>query len=236
MVSEQSLIFCPQVEKSPVVNTLSTMDEFLCAICKDVLLDPQLIVCCGKHFCRTCTEGIKSRDEPCPLCGEDFTTAIDRYLLRHLHSQIVRCHHRDKGCNWEGYYSEFESHLQTECIFAEVICCNPNCRESFQRRHLEKHLQEKCLHRLSRCRYCGYEATHDEILNQHKLSCEKYPYPCMCGTTIMQAEVKHHVEVECPLQQVPCPFNRKCFEKKWITTCMISSKATWSWSLLSPNN
>ena len=86
-----------------------------CRICLQILCEPNLISCCGNHFCLSCIEPIKAQGGGCPLCkATDFTLMYDKGLERKLKELKVHCVHYDAEnvCQWTGELQKLNEHLK----------------------------------------------------------------------------------------------------------------------------
>ena len=90
------------------------------------------------------------------------------------------------------------------------------CDGRVLRRDLEGHKANDCPKRQFACEHCAYEATYQEISEDHWPKCSKYPMECPndCGEgTIERQDLSNHLEV-CPLQIIDCEFDYVgCTEK-----------------------
>ena len=88
--------------------------------------------------------------------------------------------------------------------------CPLKCDKHIQRRNLEEHKSSECVKRPFTCEYCEYEATYELVTNEHWLQCQKYPEKCpnKCSEDDIERQfLQHHLDEECPLQEVECKFS-----------------------------
>ena len=191
-----------------------------CPICLHILKEPCVISCpCGQKICRECVEQIKEEDKPCPLCNKsDFTYLRDHGLERFLKEFEVWCSNKEKGCDWRGKLGEYEQHLNrdpspesqlTGCQFVEVECMQ-GCGEWFERRHISTHQTKQCTERPYSCQYCkDYNSTFKNVTEVHYGMCDDYPVKCPNNCqeqSLKQHELESHLENDCPLVTIDCPF------------------------------
>ena len=199
-----------------------------CPICLCVLKEPYLIDCCGNSFCRTCIEPIKEESKPCPLCNVQFTTCIlDKRLQRTLNELQVYCCHKEAGCEWVGELGSLTQHLNikpqgegnrlTGCQLARIACAF--CNGDIERKDLKEHEEEKCTKRPYSCEYCdNYKSTFEDVTTNHWPGCPSHPMPCPneCGASPKLKFLANHVEKECTLQVIDCPFKYAGCEERLL--------------------
>ena len=191
----------------------SPSDELTCAICLSVLRDPNLISCCGNHFCQSCITRTMNEGSPCPLCQDgDYTIMLNKSLVRKVNGLKVKCPNSQLGCEWVGELKEAQHHVDIErgdCDFVEVLC-DYGCGEEIKRCHLAEHKERACPARPYNCEHCGLKGKWESIINTHMLVCESYPMECpnKCGVGEIQRKyLDKHVKEECPLENVACEYS-----------------------------
>ena len=130
-----------------------------CALCADVMEEPQLPICCGQnHLCCSCIAKInemalRREEEPCcPFCRkENFQTMVSADLKNTILELKVRCTEKNLGCEWTGKIRDVENHLQEECQVHQIFCPN-KCESKVQRQNLQQHLSV-CPLEMVRCSY-----------------------------------------------------------------------------------
>ena len=87
-------------------------NDFFCPVSMELLLDPQILSCCGNHISREAACHIKSRGGRCPVCATDkFSWVLDKYHRRRVREVLVRCLHKKEGnCEWVGNLSDLSNH------------------------------------------------------------------------------------------------------------------------------
>ena len=99
--------------------------DFDCEECHNVLREPFLTTCCGRHFCQACIDPVIKEGKRCPLCGEEELTAfLDKKTRRKIFSLDVRCPMWQRGCKWVGELRDRSDHLGEKCQFVDVSCSN----------------------------------------------------------------------------------------------------------------
>ena len=190
----------------------------LCQICQLVARDPQLSVCCGNNYCKTCLDKVNN-DEGCPTCDDDefFTTFSNKLSDREIKKLLIWCMNNDKGCGWRDELVNLENHL-LECEFEEIKC-RQNCGIMIERSKMDDHLKNECHYRRVPCEYCNLKGEHHVIVGPHREECPKLPLSCPneCGLeNIKKNELKEHLR-KCPLQKVHCKYHSMGCEAKILT-------------------
>lgn len=196
--------------------------KLICKICRKVLYQPQLSVCCGQHFCKFCLDNwvqeCRNDKKPsiCPHCrteGKKFQHVDNKAVEREINELIIHCIHHRSGCVWLGELGNLRSHLKN-CGYV-TLSCTKKCEKKMKRKDLGNHLLTECPFRDYQCEYCGHEDTFQAITTEsepggcnHYDICAKYPLECPnnCGEThILRKEMTDHKSA-CPLEPVECPF------------------------------
>ena len=189
--------------------SVGQLDDFKCALCQNLLREPQLNDCCGEHLCRACVD----KDQPCPLCNSlTFQVIPDKKLARRMERAKIKCSMHDQGCDWVGKLENLESHLDPtsgDCGYIHVNCTNA-CGGRVLRHQLPSHLERDCPRRRCSCQYCGCSASYENICTKHVAVCKKYPVPCPneCSVgTVERCCLEQHLQNECLLQEADCDFS-----------------------------
>ena len=195
-------------------------EDFLCPVTLEVLREPFLTVCCGNHLSQEAANRLQGNQKPCPLCKQPLQAIPDKFFKRKVKELQVRCPKKGAGCGWVGELGNLDQHLKDgavagDCQYVEVACPNL-CDGRVLRRDLDGHKANDCPKRQFACEHCAYEATYQEISEDHWLQCSKYPMECPndCGEgTIERQHLPNHLEV-CTLQIIDCEFDYVgCTEK-----------------------
>ena len=89
-------------------------ENFFCPVTFDLLLQPHLTECCGKHLSQEAATRIQRAGGACPLCKEpQLNTMLDKHVRRQINELRVFCLHEDRGCRWQGGLSDLERHAQS---------------------------------------------------------------------------------------------------------------------------
>ena len=195
-------------------------EDFLCPVTLEVLREPFLTVCCGNHLSQEAADQLQGNQKPCPLCKQPLQAVPDKFFKRRVKELKVCCPKKGAGCGWVGELGSLDQHLNDgavagDCQYVEVACPNL-CDGRVLRRDLVGHKENDCPKRQFACKHCAYEATYQEISEDHWPKCCKYPLECPndCGEgSIERQDLPNHLEV-CPLQIIDCEFDYAgCKEK-----------------------
>ena len=116
---------------------------FVCKICRSPSRDPQLSMCCGHTFCKSCLDNAREAIaiipqwghhrvaicNICPVCRtEDFITVPKKLICREVMGLHIFCTNKDKGCPWQGEINSISSHLKNDSGFQfETVECFNAC-------------------------------------------------------------------------------------------------------------
>ncbi len=187
-------------------------EELKCGLCRQVARVPNIISCCGDHFCKLCIEGVIQDKKPCPTCEEaEFTILTNKKYHKKILALEVRCAMKDRGCDWSGTLEQLDAHLDVNsdnCQYVDVNCPN-KCERPIQKRHLPTHLANECAKRDFFCQHCNFTATYEVVCNDHWPQCPFYPVSCSNGCenlAIKHDDLDAHL-MQCSLEVVECDFS-----------------------------
>ena len=181
-----------------------------CHFCQLVARDPQLSICCGTNFCKTCLEKRKSEGGGCPACNDAdvvLTTYPNKMSDRKIKKLIVLCPNDEEECEWRGELVTLDDHVTT-CEMQDVEC-SQKCGATMKRTKLDNHLRNECPCRQETCMYCHVTGTYHVIMGEHRSVCLKVPLSCPneCGLTdVLRSEMSEHLK-KCPLQKTICKYH-----------------------------
>ena len=125
----------------PVPESLS------CPVCLLPFRDPHLVSCCGRKYCASCIDRVKTAQQPCPVCKQRFSTLLDRDFQRKVLNLKVFCsRHDEHGCQWVGELHHLDHHERDECGWA-VVECSYQCGAHLPRRLMDEHELNECSQR-----------------------------------------------------------------------------------------
>ena len=132
-------------------------------------------------------------------------------MQRQVNSLKVRCQHHEEGCQWVGELRYLQEHLdpvirKCGCI---LLACPLGCGERVRSSAMKDHILNDCSKRSYVCEYCSYCNKLDIVTEQHYPVCEQFPVECpnACSRlNLKRLELVSHLEEQCPLQVIQCPF------------------------------
>jgi hypothetical protein len=226
----------PAIDPSQFVQDSQELDDFLCHVCKKVVvLDAEPVLCKDEHlFCRGCVIPlISGAGASCPVDGaplrpQDLTSS--KRTARAVSRLAVKCNHYSSGkslrvvlgqvpgCRWHGSVHELGEHL-LHCEYRPVDCMR--CSEKVQHRAQRLH-DMYCANLEEPCTMCGVSVPLRDA-KLHLETCDGVCVPCpnLClrsnctqnstsaladVTFILRKDVDAH-RSECPFERVTCPFH-----------------------------
>ena len=187
-------------------------DECTCPICCLVQREAHQVICCGKIYCKSCLDELKSKGDnfKCPNCRSSLEGEHNYFPDRNMISKIrhfaIYCNNKDKGCQWKGDLKDLEQGHLPKCPY-QIIGCSNNCGENLQRRKLDRHLIQVCPRRQFTCPFCKTHGEHRHITGDHITTCPDYILECPntgCDKRIKRSQIAKHRN-KCPKEIVPCP-------------------------------
>ena len=182
-----------------------------CPICTLVQREAHQVICCGKIYCKSCLDELKSKSDKfnCPNCRRSLKGEHkyfpDKNTISKIRHFAIYCDNKDKGCQWEGCLKDFEEGHLPKCPY-QIIRCSNNCGKNLQRRQLDWHLIQRCPRRQFTCPFCKTCGEHRNITGDHITTCPDYILECPntgCDKRIKRCLMPRH-HTKCPKQIVPC--------------------------------
>ncbi|XP_062498842.1 TNF receptor-associated factor 3-like [Corticium candelabrum] len=181
-----------------------------CPVCYFALRDP-IQTSCGHRFCTDCINQILLLPRPkCPMDNELLKSDEifpDNFCKREILSLNVRCHNKEKGCDWRGALKELEAH-ENSCIFTLIHCPNEGCQITVPVKDLTHHQQNECKFRLVPCPICGNSIVFSEQREHFSAICPDIEIDCEndCKMKVKRREMPEHLSEQCPNTKMPCGF------------------------------
>nr|XP_020475958.1 TNF receptor-associated factor 5-like [Monopterus albus] len=196
---------------------LKLKDEFVCPVCRGVVLNPQQNSC-GHIYCFHCLQGLLESSAPsspvCPVDGAVITPAEvfqDNCCKREISSLEVFCTNLP-ACTQVVTLHRLQEHLRS-CQYEQLQCTNPGCRAALQRRHLHEHLTNTCPQRMELCPHCRQPHRLSLIQDHVQSSCPDVEVDCpnSCSQKVPRHQLTEHME-SCPELLVDCSYKKfGCF-------------------------
>uniref|UniRef100_A0A7N6BKR5 TNF receptor-associated factor n=1 Tax=Anabas testudineus TaxID=64144 RepID=A0A7N6BKR5_ANATE len=192
---------------------LKLKDEFVCPICRGVVLNPQQNSC-GHIYCFHCLQGLLESSSPsspvCPVDGAVITPAEvfqDNCCKREISSLEVFCTN-SPACASVVALNHLQEHLRS-CQYELMQCTNPGCRTVLERRYLQEHLSNTCPHRMEPCTHCRQLHRLSLMQDHVQSSCPDVEVDCpnSCSQTVPRHKLTEH-RVSCPEVQIDCSYRR----------------------------
>ncbi|XP_071359242.1 TNF receptor-associated factor 5 [Trachinotus anak] len=192
---------------------LKLKEEFVCPICRGVVLNPQQNSC-GHIYCFHCLQGLLESSSPsspvCPVDGAVITPAEvfqDNCCKREISSLEVFCTNSPQ-CTSVITLHHLQEHLRS-CQYEQLQCTNPGCRAVLQRRYLQEHLTSGCAHRMEPCPHCRQLLRLSLIQDHVQSLCPDVEVDCpnSCYQKVPRHKLTEHGEL-CPEVLIDCSYKR----------------------------
>jgi hypothetical protein len=182
-------LFYSDYYSNPVTDTLfypvkmfvvPPAENFKCSVCLGVLFSPTFCSTVGQHnFCYRCIKQTKK----CTICRceiDQSNLIINQFVKNSISLLQVKCQSTfgPKSCEWTGPLDNLSKHVKTECMQGMMKCPNAKCGLNKIKRDIEYHLAKQCDYREINCKGCSIP--------------------------MIQNDLDHHREVECPETVVFC--------------------------------
>ncbi|XP_028266680.1 TNF receptor-associated factor 5 isoform X2 [Parambassis ranga] len=192
---------------------LKLREEFVCPICRGVVLNPQQNSC-GHIYCFHCLQGLLESSSPSsPVCPVDKTVITpaevfqDKCCKREISGLDVYCTN-SPACSSVVTLNHLQEHLRS-CHYEVLQCTNPGCRVALQRRYLQEHMTKTCPHRREPCPHCRQPLQLSFIQDHVHISCPEVEVDCPdgCSQQVPRHKLVEHREL-CPEVQTDCSYKK----------------------------
>ena len=129
-------------------------EEFICAICQEVLEDPMECGTCQTSFCSACINLWLTKNKSCPNRCELNFDRCHKFLRSVLENLILTCSNKPEGCLELVKLGDLKRHESSECNYRKVSCSNQGCTVQYLLCEAEAH-QSACEMRRVICNKCG---------------------------------------------------------------------------------
>ncbi|KAK2918471.1 TNF receptor-associated factor 5 [Channa argus] len=192
---------------------LQLKEEFVCPICRGVVLNPQQNSC-GHIYCFHCLQALlesSSLSSPvCPVDGTVITPAEvfqDNCCKREISSLEVFCTN-NPACTSVVTLQHLQDHLRS-CLYEQLQCTNPGCQMVLERRYLHEHLNNTCPHRMEPCPHCKGPQRLSLMQDHVQSSCPDVEVDCprRCSQQVPRHKLPEHRE-SCPEVLSDCSYKK----------------------------
>lgn len=193
------------------LDFVSSYDSHLmCPICHCPFIQPVRLQCdhvfCQKclHSAITTSHSAESDEFPCPSCRTPtgrVSTSVPRLLINMCDEIQARCPLQAAGCQETLPRGHVQSHVEKYCGYKLMPCPDEACDKRTRRKDLT---EQRCMHSYCRCSRCEEDVMEQDYAEHDKELCPSLESTCVdCGTTVLQRELKKHIE-SCPEVVSPC--------------------------------
>eukprot|EP00768_Dysnectes_brevis_P008452 gnl/Dysnectes_brevis/765_a842_3568.p1 GENE.gnl/Dysnectes_brevis/765_a842_3568~~gnl/Dysnectes_brevis/765_a842_3568.p1 ORF type:complete len:388 (-),score=95.84 gnl/Dysnectes_brevis/765_a842_3568:48-1211(-) len=147
-------------------------EDFLCASCRGLPVDPRVLGCAEKHLlCWFCWHQCGG-SLACPLCRSETTKIhpipkLLRRMLDDIYGQCPFCSNEVGTLEWEEHLASC-SELPRQCVHAPR-----GCKAQVTQRYMSEHARSECDYRIVSCRRCRFKC-HFRDLNEHFERCTTF--------------------------------------------------------------
>lgn len=116
--------------------------EFLCALCSAILVDPLKCTDCKNHFHTACLNKFCRETGSCPMmCKKPKFVPCKKELLKDLQALRFQCVNTENGCDKILSYAEAtQGQHEAQCKYALVKCeANSHCKTKCIKKDIEQH-------------------------------------------------------------------------------------------------
>ncbi|KAI6658042.1 TNF receptor-associated factor 5-like [Oopsacas minuta] len=139
----------------------------------------------------------------CMLCSQDNTNHNPVIRIRELVAKLgIKCPLL-RECNWTGELIGAEDHLLI--CESSLILCPLECKSVVKRCEIDTHTGDQCELRKVECEFCKKILPFRGLIS-HLEICPSHPIKCECGNEFQRCKQEAHIETECPLAEVECPY------------------------------
>ncbi|CAK76813.1 unnamed protein product (macronuclear) [Paramecium tetraurelia] len=201
------------------------LDEVICPICCQIIVNPRVCKECDQSFCGRCIEKwFQNSNQQCPCCRKSKISHSNAYqnlgimegkvpkvLLKLLSKLLLTCRYSQDGCEEIITYDFREKHENNYCQYQQLDCPNQGCEEIMFRKDLEDHYLE-CQYGSVQCKYCSEDKLRMEI-ESHLYECPCRPILCeWCQEKQQAIEFNEHLEL-CEFKDIFCQYCKKKYKR-----------------------
>ena len=203
---------------SRIINFAENKEDLICAICLDIVWEPQNCEECEALFCEYCISKWLDSNSNCPTCNSYYISQRLPRIVKNILSRLkIYCKYLENGCNKEIFYENIIIH-EKECDYQIVICNNKDCNFQDKLFNYKKH-KEICPFENLNCQWCKDNFKRFEIEDHEKL-CDLKLVKCKndeCTFQLYLKDCQFHEEEYCVYKLIPCRFCNKYIKKMMIS-------------------
>ena len=229
----------------PVERFVANMDEYLCAICREVCRFP-VSINCGHTFCKKCLDKSEINfKNQCPQCRIIITQVVPSFNMKmKIDGSPIRCQYSEFGCNFISAVCRIKEHELT-CEQKHIECKQCFTMQLFS--DIENHKKETCESRPIVCEECLVSYPFDKSV-EHDQVCVMKTITCtFCQESFKRMVYSSHIANDCKKYVIPCTFHNygceyECKREDMILhleqtnhipiICSLLDKKMYEWDLL----
>lgn len=189
----------------PVERFVANMDEYLCAICREVCRSP-VSINCGHTFCGSCLQRSESNfRNQCPQCRTLISQAVPSFNMKmKIDGSMIRCQYEEYGCTVQNAVCRITDH-EEECLHRHIEC--KQCKKQQLFSTMDEHMRDTCLYRPVPCQDCISQVPF-QLLEQHNEICIMKNVKCQdCDGEFRRLILQSHHMNECQKHIIPCQYS-----------------------------
>ncbi|CAD8205140.1 unnamed protein product [Paramecium octaurelia] len=137
--------------RSLILDPKSINQHLMCAICKELVIDPRECGRCKTLFCSICINTQLEQNQTCQKCSQNIQLNDPHPIIRNLISEIqIKC--TNEGCSQQMQISKLDSHLK-QCEQEKTKCPHSGCDFKDTLQQMKIH-QYTCGYRTKTCQKC----------------------------------------------------------------------------------
>ena len=181
------------------------VDNYLCAICREVYRLP-VSINCGHTFCYMCLNRSELNfKNQCPQCRTIIIQSVPSYDLRmKINGFHMRCLYTEYGCTFTDACSRIEEH-EVSCEYKHTEC--NKCEQFYLSSKEDEHLTNLCPFRPVECKKCRYNIPFEET-KEHENICIMADVTCeLCSEVTKRFLLDSHQLDRCPKYTIHCTYH-----------------------------
>ena len=210
MLSNNQFVAATQVQVEddggyPVERFVANMEEYLCAICREVCRYP-VSINCGHTFCKKCLEKSETNfKNQCPQCRVVITQVVPSFNMKmKIDGSQIRCKYSEFDCNVIDAVSRIMEH-EFICEKKHIDCEQCDTMQLFS--EIENHKKNICESRPTSCHECLKTYPFNKA-QDHDAVCLMKTVECIdCNESFKRMILPSHIDNECKKYIIPCIYH-----------------------------